>query len=200
MMVKLLDGSKVLYYASVTGTNYKYDHNQIPISINGTKTLTVELAGKCVPTRPLYYYSGYYEYLYFYVLEYSTATWTIKGKGCGSPKLGPPSTTVPKPGYFSINLTNAPANTPILALFGTSDKYFWFLKLPIDLSYMGATGCYLQVGFRYPYGRKTDSQGNASWRFYISNYYSGTYYFQWVVYDPKAPGGIYLTKYGELKF
>ncbi len=201
--LQILSGSNVLYRKSVNRKGYNYEYKKIPVVVQGKKVLTVKFKGYCTPGPGTGYADGYYGSLYFYILPRGGATWTVKSGGCPNPKpvLGPASTgNVTKGTYFDVTLSGAPAGAPVLALWGTSDKLFYFLKLPIDLSYMGANKCFLNVGFRWPYPRKADSRGKADFRLYVSRYYSGTYYFQWVVFDPNYPGGLKTTDYGVLKF
>ncbi len=202
--VELWDGNTRLYGKSANAKGYSYEYKKINLTVSGNKNLTVKVYGHCVPGQGSGYADGYYTSLYFYILPRGGAQWTLKGGGCSgsaNPALGPPNNNnVTKGTYFDVTLSGAPANAPALALWGTSDTLFYFLKLPLDLGYMGATGCKLNVGFRWPYSRQADGNGKASFRFYVSKYYSGTYYFQWVVFDPAYPGGLKTTHYGQLKF
>lgn len=179
---------------------YNRSQEVIKATVNGTLTLNVEVTGKVNPGAGNGYYDGFYGSLYFYVREDRQGSFKLFGKGCGNAVLGSKGQPQ-KGGWFTVTLDKAPAGAPVAFLFGRSKDWLHFLKLPLDLSYMGANGCALNVGFTYPINRKADAAGHAEYRLYLSRYYSGTYYVQWVVADLKAnAAGITLTRGGEIKY
>ena len=174
---------------------------KINMTVNGTVKLTLEATGVTKPGSGSHqYYDGYFSSLYVTVVDGSAGSFTTFGKGCGKATIrgsGKPA----KGTRYPVHVDGAPANSPVAFLLGRSKDWFHFFKLPLAMDYMGATGCALNVGFTWPWTRMTDANGHAEVPIYLSSFYSGTYYVQWVVIDTKAnAAGITLTKGAELKF
>ena len=202
--LKFTDGTTTKSYAW-TKPAYNYNNGQLTLNVNGTLNIDVDITGQCKPgtgtTGGNAYYDGFYAYLNCNFVETGNGSFTTFGTGCGTGTISAAGTPT-KGSYFSIDLKGAPKSSSAALLWGTSKDYYQFLKLPLDLSYMGAKGCYLNVSFYYPWYRNTDASGNASAGLYLPWYTSGTYYAQWLVWDPKNPSAALpqLTKGAAIKF
>ena len=196
-----LTGGGVSESLSWSQTGYSRVAKKIPLTVNGTVKLTLEAAGVVKPGAGQHrWYDGYFSSLYITVIDGSAGSFSLFGKGCGTAKIrgsGKPT----KGSRYPIHVDNAPASSPVAFLLGRSKDFFHFFKLPLAMDYMGAKGCALNVGFTYPWARMTDSKGHAEVPIYLSSYYSGTYYVQWLVIDKNAnAAGVTLTQGAELKF
>lgn len=195
-------GSNTRSYAWSTA-GYNNDNNSITLTVNGSVTIDVELSGTCTPgssTGGNTYYDGFSASFYANFLEVGNGSFKTFGRGCAKGKIAG-SGTPTKGASYDILLQGDNPNRSCALLIGTSKDYYQFLKLPLDLGYMGATGCDLNVGFQYPWFRTTDAKGDATARVYLSPFQSGTYYVQWLVWDPTNPSQLpTLTEGAEVKF
>ncbi|MCA8957413.1 MAG: hypothetical protein KDC87_15160 [Planctomycetes bacterium] len=205
------DASKVALKFSVASTTkswnytsgYNTDSGSLEIPVSGTVVVSCELTGACIPGTGgsgNAYYDGFYGYLNFNFTEVTTGSFTPFGQGCGTGTIGAKGTPT-KGSQFTVTLNNAGANQVCALLYGYSKDYYQFIKLPLDLSYMGAKGCFLNVSFTYPWYRQADATGYADGTVYLSPYTSGTYYVQWLLWDPSQPATLpTLTRGAEIKY
>jgi hypothetical protein len=111
------------------------------------------------------------------------------GQGCsgsnGVPTLG--FDTIPViGGWTGVTLTGAPANTLATLVWGTSDRWWLGVPLPIDLTPSGAPGCSLYVSQDLLTNHSTGS-GSISVRIDVPR--DGALigvpgFYQWLVADP----------------
>jgi hypothetical protein len=181
---------------------YQSDTGSLQVNVSGSVNLDVEITGLCKPggTGGSPYYDGFYAYLNLNIVEAGTGSFATFGTGCAQGKIG--AATVPTRGSpFTLTLTGDKPNASCALLWGYSKDYYQFIKLPLDLSYMGANGCFLNVGFNYPWYQKTDAQGDVSAQVYIPYWASGTLYAQWLIWDPTSPSTApTLTQGAEIKY
>lgn len=200
---KLTDGSAINenYAWTQSGYNNVTKSLQLNLAANTPVTLNLEATGEVTPGAGTGYYDGYYASLYCNVLEIGNGSATLFGTGCGTATMVSGGTPV-KGSYYDFGLKGGPASGAASFLYGTSkDVFAGFIQLPLALDYMGAKGCSLYVGFSYPWARALDAKGEATVRLYLSPYYSGKIFGQWVVFDAQAnAAGVTLTQALEVKF
>lgn len=202
--LKLTDGNTIneSYNYNQAGYNRVSKSLQLAIPAGTPVTLQLEATGQVTPGAGTnQYYDGYYTSLYCYVIETGGGSATLFGKTCGTPTMqngGTPTAGA----YYNFDLKGAPANGAVTFLYGyTKDTLGGFLALPMPLDYMGAIGCELNVGYSYPWARVADANGDAQVRMYLSRYYNGKIYGQWVVFDTQAnAAGLTLTQALEVKY
>jgi hypothetical protein len=103
----------------------------------------------------------------------------------GAPRLG---------SNLRIHLTSAPANAPAVLWLGPTRDSFRGVRLPIDLTPIGAGGCTLLVGGVDFQAVRTDGSGGASTPIVIPadpRLADGRFFAQWLVIEPSAnPAGL----------
>jgi len=98
---------------------------------------------------------------------------------------------------FKLLLTRANANLAAAAIIGSSNTTWGSVKLPLDLSGIGANGCSLLVSLDLLFGSKTDKNGTAELPLSIPKdtaLKGKSFYAQWLVFDQSANAfGIVLS-------
>ncbi len=62
---------------------------------------------------------------------------------------------------FALTVSNAATNVPAFLLLGVSDSVWQHVPLPLDLSLVGAPGCFLNVSMDDGMLTSTDASGRA---------------------------------------
>ncbi|MEZ5988024.1 MAG: hypothetical protein R3F30_02640 [Planctomycetota bacterium] len=124
---------------------------------------------------------------------FTTQKWAFRIDCAGSNSVPALSATgLPKPNTkFSIDLSNALPSSAAGLVFGASNTVWGPIKLPLDLTPAGASGCNLLVSFDNLLIAPTDTSGNASVGLPVPNdaKLMGINFFnQFFVVDPKANG------------
>lgn len=101
---------------------------------------------------------------------------------------------------LQVNLALARANSPALLLFGVSDTVWNSLPLPIDLTPLGATNCFVRASGEVLLAGVTDAAGATSQSLAIPNsnaLVSRQFFNQWAILDPANSLGVVTTNGGR---
>ncbi|RKZ12031.1 hypothetical protein DRQ53_15335, partial [bacterium] len=151
---------------TVNKPGQKLEQGAIFLNVKGTTSFDVEVKGVCKPgtgSNVSQSYEGFNGSLTLNFLEVGNGSFTTFGTGCSKGQIG--TNGVPVRGStFDIKLLGDVPNKPCALLFGTSKDKHGNIKLPFDLSPIGATGCFLNVNYVFPWGTTTDAAGNAQLR------------------------------------
>lgn len=127
-----------------------------------------------------------------YDIPESTPQYLPYGRACsgsaGTPVLssqGTPRLTR----TYTVELSNAPATTPVIILNGFSKDIWNSFPLPFDWTPLGAPGCLLQTSVEFTVGTATNASGNASFPYSVPNrteFLGGSLFSQFAIFDPTA--------------
>ncbi|HHI81502.1 MAG TPA: hypothetical protein ENK02_16185 [Planctomycetes bacterium] len=141
------------------------------------------------PTKGTFYWNGPSWSGPYYHLRFAWKVICTGGTPGAIPSLS--NTGVPTPGQtFKINLNFARKNTTAILIFGTSKAKWLGLNLPLDLTFLGAKGCYLRASRDlFLVGTTVGSSGSSSVTVGIPNLASlmgAQFHNQYLVIDPTA--------------
>ncbi len=172
----------------------------LKLNVSGVMTYRLEATASCIPGPTIDKFNGYSGTFTCYLREDIDGTFKTYGPGCGNAKISAQGNPV-RGQKYQVDLAGARPKAPLIVLLGRSKDWFYFFKLPLAMSYMGAPGCALNVNFSWTYPALADSNGKANFPFYVPRSITGVYYAQWIVFDPKAnAAGLTLTQGGAISF
>jgi hypothetical protein len=133
-----------------------------------------------------------------------TATYVTAGVGCqgqgGLPTIAANAGSLPYLGETFVALaSNLSANGLVLGILGFSDTQWGAIGLPLDLGFLGMTGCrlYVAVDAVFPL---VNNGGSALWSLPIPSgpHFVGVRFFQQVVNGSQGsnPAGLTSSRYG----
>ena len=116
------------------------------------------------------------------------AGFTAYGAGCagsrGVPQLAALGGSLPRVGQtFTTRTTNLPLGGPVFQLLGVSDADYGGTPLPLDLTLLGAPGCWLRTSIE-ALQPVQNVFGNATWSIAIPPVLGATFYVQTLPFDP----------------
>jgi len=174
-----------------------------PFLYNGKDNLVIEIVslGSDLNSKPAFHRETESRY---YARGFTMPTHvSLYGKGCvGSnnkePVLAEYSFPLIGADHYQVGLADAAPSTGALFYLGTSKTAYGPLKLPFDLTFLGATGCFLHGSITLLFPVATGAAGTASVNAAIPEdpvLEGATFYGQWLIADPKAnPAGLVSTK------
>ncbi len=119
------------------------------------------------------------------------------GTGCQGLLAGSTGTPVLGSTTFAATLSGALAQAPATLLISSEDQNFAGVPLPIDLGFLGATGCSWYIGDSFSLSTSTDATGSAAVNLALPSQpaLSGTELFlQWTAFVPGfGPLGIAVS-------
>ena len=126
------------------------------------------------------------------------------GKGClGSngkvPLVSPVSFPILGSNLFNIGVKDAAGSVPAVLLTGNSNTVFGPIKLPFDLTGLGAPGCSLLTRILFFTALTTDGKGNALAALSLPadpSLHGAKAYFQWILLDRGANAAGLVTTGG----
>jgi len=186
---------------STVGT--KRDSGSFPVAVHGTTTMDIEIQGTVSPganNASTSTYEGAAAALTFTFSYQPNSSFTNFGKSCGGLVMGSKG-QLKRGNTFRVTLDKAPAKARSALLLAFNKDSWKNNKLPLNLSFMGASNCWLNVDWVYPMYHLADSTGHSEQVIYLSPYAAyGTYYVQWLVFDSNAPGGLTLSQGAQIKY
>jgi hypothetical protein len=120
------------------------------------------------------------------------ASFTPQGTGCvgsrGVPQLAALGGSLPRAGQlFVTRTTNLPLGGPVFQLLGVSDADYGGTPLPLDLTLLGAPGCWLRTSIETVQPAQ-NILGAATWSIAIPPVLGATFHLQTLPFDPTANG------------
>ena len=104
---------------------------------------------------------------------------------------------------FSVDLSSAPGNRPVLLFFGVSKTKWGVLRLPFDLRPFGAANCSLLASGEVSLPTVTNAIGLASATFpvpLVKNLCNLQFFYQYIVIDPGANSlGLIMSNGGNAR-
>lgn len=126
----------------------------------------------------------------------------VSGKACGG-KISLSTTDVRFGQPFDVRLTGATRNVPALLHIGDSDRSLANTRLPLDLSPIGASGCFLYQNLLVAIPVRVDTTGNARVPFLLPQTLSPSFQQAHFQYSFLGPGSnalnFLLTDYASVE-
>ena len=173
---------------------------RLPLAVEPTLRQATAMAYD--PVRDVHVLFGGSMYLGLFPVALFGDTWefhlgplasvTPYGAGCagsrGVPQLAALGGSLPRVGQtFTTRTTNLPLGGPVFQLLGVSDTDYGGTPLPLDLTLLGAPGCWLRTSIETVQPAQ-NILGAATWSIAIPPVLGATFHLQTLPFDPTANG------------